>query len=429
MGQQLQFVQLTATEKFSRPAARYTEASLVKKLEELGIGRPSTYAPTISTIIKRNYVVKKDKDAVKRNFVVLVLKESNIKITTDLENTGAEKSKLFPTDLGLVVTDFLNQHFTNVMDYSFTAEIEKDFDEIAEGKMKWSKMVSDFYGPFHNGVAHTLETASRAVGERVLGESEDKPVIARMGKYGPMVQIGATTDDEKPRCARLKYGQSIETISLEEAMDLFKLPLNLGEHEGMEVSVNIGRFGPYVKWGEQFISIPKGEEPTDMDLQRAIEIIGAKQIEDAPIGFYDDKPITKGKGRFGPFIKWNNMFINVSKAYNFDNLSQQECNELIEKKITKEANRFIQQWPQEKIAIENGRWGPFIRFGKKMLKIGVNKEGNKYAPEELASISIEDVKKMIEAVEPGAFQKKTAVKKKAATKKTSPKAAKKATKR
>jgi len=429
VGQQLQFVQLTATEKFSRPAARYTEASLVKKLEELGIGRPSTYAPTISTIIKRNYVVKKDKDAVKRNFVVLVLKESNIKITTDLENTGAEKSKLFPTDLGLVVTDFLNQHFTNVMDYSFTAEIEKDFDEIAEGKMKWSKMVSDFYGPFHNGVAHTLETASRAVGERVLGESEDKPVIARMGKYGPMVQIGATTDDEKPRFARLKYGQSIETISLEEAMDLFKLPLNLGEHEGMEVSVNIGRFGPYVKWGEQFISIPKGEEPTDMDLQRAIEIIGAKQIEDAPIGFYDDKPITKGKGRFGPFIKWNNMFINVSKAYNFDDLSQQECNELIEKKITKEANRFIQQWPQEKIAIENGRWGPFIRFGKKMLKIGVNKEGNKYAPEELASISIEDVKKMIEAVEPGTFQKKTAVKKKAATKKTSPKAAKKATKR
>ena len=310
-GQPLQFIQLSATEKFTRAAARYTEASLVKKLEELGIGRPSTYAPTISTILKRNYVVKKDKDAVKRNYDVLLLKDGTIKISTEQENTGAEKSKLFPTDLGLVVTDFLNQHFTNVMDYSFTAEIEKEFDEIAEGKLKWNKMVGDFYEPFHSGVEHTLETASRAVGERELGNSEGKPVIARMGKYGPMVQIGAASDEEKPRFARLKYGQSIETISLDEALELFKLPLNLGEHEGLEVLVNIGRFGPYVKWGEQFISIPKGEEPTDVDLQRAIEIIEAKQIEDAPIGYYDEKPITKGKGRFGPFIKWNNLFINV----------------------------------------------------------------------------------------------------------------------
>ena len=181
-GQPLQFIQLSATEKFTRAAARYTEASLVKKLEELGIGRPSTYAPTISTIIKRNYVVKKDKDAVKRNYDVLLLKDGTIKISTEQENTGAEKSKLFPTDLGLVVTDFLNQHFTNVMDYSFTAEIEKEFDEIAEGKLKWNKMVGDFYEPFHSGVEHTLETASRAVGERELGNSEGKPVIARMGK-------------------------------------------------------------------------------------------------------------------------------------------------------------------------------------------------------------------------------------------------------
>ncbi|HRD43879.1 MAG TPA: type I DNA topoisomerase, partial [Ferruginibacter sp.] len=274
-GQPLQFIQLSATEKFTRAAARYTEASLVKKLEELGIGRPSTYAPTISTIIKRNYVVKKDKDAVKRSYEVLLLKDGQIRISTEQENTGAEKSKLFPTDLGLVVTDFLNQHFTNVMDYSFTAEIEKEFDEIAEGKLKWNKMVGDFYEPFHSGVEHTLETASRAVGERELGNSEGKPVIARMGKYGPMVQIGAASDEEKPRFARLKYGQSIETISLDEALELFKLPLNLGEHEGLEVLVNIGRFGPYVKWGEQFISIPKGEEPTDVDLQRAIEIIEA----------------------------------------------------------------------------------------------------------------------------------------------------------
>ncbi|MFZ1527256.1 MAG: type I DNA topoisomerase [Ferruginibacter sp.] len=423
VGQKLAFVRMSATEKFTRPGARYTEASLVKKLEELGIGRPSTYAPTISTIIKRNYVVKKDKDAIKRNFRVLVLQDDKIKTATEQENTGAEKSKLFPTDLGLVVTDFLNQHFKDVMDYSFTAEIEKEFDEIADGKMKWNKMVGDFYQPFHEGVEHTLENAGRAVGERALGESEGKPVIARMGRYGPMVQIGASTDEEKPKFARLKYGQSIETISFDEAMELFKLPLQLGEHEGLEVSVNIGRFGPYVKWGEQFISIPKGEEPTEVDLARAVEIIEAKQTEDAPIGFYDDKPITKGKGRFGPFIKWNDLFINVPRAYNFDELSQSDCDELIAKKIEKEANRYIQQWPAEKIAIENGRWGPFIRFGKKMMKLGLNKEGKKYSAAELTGIDIEEVKKMIEAQDPAAFQKKGAAKKKAGVKKAAPKKA------
>ena len=212
-----------------------------------------------------------------------------------------------------------------------------------------------------------------------------------------------------------------ETISFDEAMDLFKLPLHLGEHEGMEVVVNVGRFGPYVKWGEQFISIPKGEEPTDVDLKRAVEIINAKQVEDAPIGFYDEKPITKGKGRFGPFIKWNNLFINIPRAYNFDSLSQQDCNELIEKKIEKEANRYIQQWPEENISIENGRWGPFIKFGKKMLKIKGQGANGKYTAEELAVIDLESIKKMIVDQDPKAFDKKTPTKKKAATKKAAPK--------
>ena len=423
VGQQLEFNEMTATEKFTKHSARYTEASLVKKLEELGIGRPSTYAPTISTIIKRNYVEKKDKDAVKRNFRILKLKADTVSKVTAIENTGAEKAKLFPTDLGLVVTDFLNQHFKDVMDYSFTANIEKEFDEIADGKMKWNKMVGEFYEPFHEGVEHTLENAERAVGERVLGVSEDgNAITARMGRYGPMVQIGSQTDEEKPKFAKLKATQSIETISLEEAMDLFKLPLNLGEYEGLELSVNIGRFGPYVKWGEQFISLPKGEEPTEVDLNRAIEVIKAKQVEDAPIGFYDEKPITKGKGRFGPFIKWNDLFINVPRAYNFDALTQKDCDELIAKKIEKEANRFIQQWPEEKIAIENGRWGPFIRFGKKMLKLMAGPEG-KYTAEQLATIDLEEIKKMIVAQEPKAFDKKTkaAPKKKAATKKAATK--------
>lgn len=422
IGQALDFFQMTATEKYSKHAARYTEASLVKKMEELGIGRPSTYAPTISTIIKRNYVEKKDKEAVKRDYRIIKLINNSVEKIISQENTGAEKSKLFPTDLGLVVTDFLNQHFQNVMDYSFTANIEKEFDEIAEGKIVWSKMVETFYNPFHQGVSHTLETAERAVGERMLGVTEDgKPLIARMGKYGPMVQIGAPTDEEKPRFAKLKANQSIETISFEEAIDLFKLPLTLGEHEQMEVSVNIGRFGPYVKWGEQYISIPKGEEPTEITLKRAVEIINAKQIEDAPIGFYDEKPITKGKGRFGPFIKWNNLFINIPRAYHFDSINQDECNVLIEKKIEKEANRFIQQWPDEKIAIENGRWGPFIRFGKKMMKLTGKGAQGKYTAEELAVMDLETVKKMILEQDPKAFGKTKAAKKKAAPKKNAKK--------
>lgn len=423
-GQQLEFRELTATERFTRPGARYTEASLVKKLEELGIGRPSTYAPTISTIIKRNYVVKKDKEPVKRVVRFIKLKDDKTTKSSFEENTGAEKNKLFPTDLGLVVTDFLNEHFQRVMDYSFTANIEEEFDSIAEGKMKWNKMVGEWYEPFHSGVEHTLENAERAKGERVLGTDpvSGKPVSARMGRFGPMVQIGSQTDEEKPTFARLKADQSIETISFEEAMDLFKLPMMLGTYQGAEVSVNIGRFGPYVKWGDQFISVPKGEDVYSIDLPRAIEILELKMAEDAPVGFYDEKPITKGKGRFGPYIKWNSLFINVPRAYNFEELSQHDMNELIAKKIDKEANRFIRQWPDEKIAIENGRWGPFIRFGKKMLKLTGSGASGKYTPEELAAIDIESVKKMIEAQDPKAFAKKTTAKK-TATKKSAPKKA------
>ena len=418
VGQKLVFEEMTATQKFTRPSPRYTEASLVKKLEELGIGRPSTYAPTISTIVKRKYVEKKDREGVKRDINIIKLKADRIQKIVQHENTGAEKSKLFPTDLGLVVTDFLSKHFDEVMDYSFTANIEEEFDKIAEGKQVWSKMVGDFYKPFHDDVEHTLENAERSVGERELGNDpvNGKPIIARMGKYGPMVQIGVQDDEEKPKFAKLKVNQSIETITLDEALELFKLPLTLGEYEGAEVAVNVGRFGPYVKWGEQFISIPKGEELLEIDLPRAIEIINAKQIEDAPIGFYDEKPITKGKGRFGPFIKWNNLFINIPRAYNFDTLTQHDCDELIFKKIEKESNRHIQQWPEEKIAIENGRWGPFIRFGKKMLKLPYNANKTKYPPEELAKISLEDVKKMIVAQDPKAFDKKTTAKKKSAKK-------------
>ena len=426
-GQALDFKEMKAIERFTRPLPRYTEASLVKKLEELGIGRPSTYAPTISTILKRGYVEKRDKEGVQRQYSVLTLSHDKISKKTETENTGAEKAKLFPTDLGLVVTDFLKQYFDDIMDYSFTARIEEEFDEVARGKIRWNKMIDDFYNPFKEDVDKTIETAERIRGERELGADPQsgKPVIARMGRYGPMVQIGRTEDEEKPRFARLKQNQSIETISLDEALNLFKLPLTLGEFNGQEVSVNTGRFGPYVKYGEQFISLPKGVDPLDVDMEQAIELIAQKQQADAPIGHYEGLPVTKGKGRFGPFIKWNNLYINVPKAYNFDALSQKDIDELIEKKVAKEANRYIQQWPSEKISIENGRWGPFIRFGKKMLKAGRGASGEKLTAEELANVPLEEVKKWIEEQVPGAFAKKTAAKKaapkKAAAKKAAPK--------
>ncbi len=425
VGEKLKFVEMLALEKFSRSAPRYTEASLVKKLEELGIGRPSTYAPTISTIVKRNYVEKRDKEGVKRAASILRLTLSNqIEKEIIQENTGAEKSKLFPTDLGMVVTDFLKQHFNKVMDFGFTAKIEQEFDEIAGGKMKWATMIDGFYKPFHETIEHTLETAERAKGERELGidEATGKRVIARMGRYGAMVQIGDTADEsEKPRFAKLKQTQSIETITIEEAMQLFSLPRTIGEFEGLELAVNIGRFGPYIKLGEQFISIPKGEDLYEMDLARAIELIKDKALADAPVGFYDELPVTKGKGRFGPFIKWNDLYINIPKAYNFDTLSQQDINELVEKKMEKEANRFIKQWPSEKISIENGRWGPFIRFQKKMLKLGKQADGNKYTAETVANVELDTIKKMIEEQVPGAFTKTVKTTKKATTKKAVPK--------
>ena len=423
-GQALTLKELAATERFSRPPARYTEASLVKKLEELGIGRPSTYAPTISTVQNRGYVVKEDRDGRKREFVSMVLANGKISKVTKSEITGAEKSKLFPTDIGEVVNDFLVEHFKGIVDFNFTAKVEKQFDEIAQGLQEWTKMLHSFYTPFHNEVEDTLENADRANGERLLGidPTTGKNVYAKVGRYGPLVQIGELSDDEedKPRYASLGKTQSVGTVTLEEALDQFKLPFQLEDYQDKEVSVGVGRFGPYVKWGDAFISIPKNEDPLTVDQARAIEIIEEKVTADAPVAEYEGLPVTKGTGRFGPFIKWNSLFINVPKAYNFDFLSANDIKELIEKKIEKENNRFIQQWPELKIAIENGRWGPFIRFGKAMLKLSKNpKTNDKFTPEELAVVDLEEVKKMIVAQVPDAFEAKA--KKKAPAKKVAAK--------
>jgi DNA topoisomerase I, bacterial len=408
-GQLLPLSELKATERFTRPQPRYTEASLVKKLEELGIGRPSTYAPTISTIQKREYVEKRDKDGTLRKYRVLILKDDLLSKKEESEITGAEKAKLFPTDLGLLVTDFLKQYFDDIMDYGFTAKIEEEFDEVAEGKLQWNEMLEEFYGPFKKDVDKTIETAERVKGERLLGTDPEsgKPVVARMARYGPIIQIGGADEEEKPRFAKVPAGQSIETITFEEALTLFKLQDSMGSYEGKELSVNVGRFGPYVKWGDDFVSIPRGTDLKTVDAEKAISYIKAKQEADAPVGEYDDKPITKGTGRFGPFIKWDGLFINVPRRYDFQNLSQAEMNELIEAKIAKEGNRYIQRWDDEKISVENARWGPVIKFGKKIISLPRKADGNRPTAEDAAALTLEQVKKIIEDQFPDAFAKKT----------------------
>jgi DNA topoisomerase-1 len=405
-GQLLPLSELKATERFSRPQPRYTEASLVKKLEELGIGRPSTYAPTISTIQKREYVEKRDKEGTQRAYRVLVLKDDHIGKKEESENTGAEKAKLFPTDLGILVTDFLKQYFDDIMDYGFTAKIEEEFDE---GKLQWNEMIEEFYGPFKKDVDKTIETAERVKGERLLGTDPEsgKPVVARMARYGPIIQIGSVDEEEKPRFAKVPAGQSIETITFEEALTLFKLQDSMGSYEGKELSVNVGRFGPYVKWGDDFVSIPRGTDLKTVDAEKAISYIRAKKEADAPVGEYDNKPITKGTGRFGPFIKWDGLFINVPRRYDFQNLTQAEMNELIEAKVAKESNRYIQRWDDEKISVENARWGPVIKFGKKTISLPRKADGTRPTAEEAATLTLEEVKKIIEGEFPDAFVKKT----------------------
>ncbi len=419
VGMQLPLKEMKATERFSRPPSRYTEASLVKKMEELGIGRPSTYAPTISTILKRGYVEKRDKEGVIRFYTVFNLKNDKVSKEMASENTGAEKSKLFPSDLGLVVTDFLKQYFDDIMDYGFTAKIEGEFDEVAEGKMKWNKMIDDFYLPFKKDVDNTIENAERIKGERELGVDPEsgKPVVARMGRYGAMIQIGVADDEEKPRFAKIPTGQSIETITYEEAMNLFGAQGSMGQYEEKEVSVNVGRFGPYVKWGDDFISLPRGTDLGTVDLETAIKHIKQKQIADTPVGSYDQKPIIKGTGRFGPYIKWDGIFINVPRRYDFANLSQEDMNELVEAKVKKEANRYIHRWQEENISVENDRWAPIIKFGKKKIRLPKKADDTRYTAEDAAAFTLEDVKKIIEAEIPGAFTKKT---KKTATKKKTP---------
>ena len=418
---------ITATERYTKPAARYSEAALVKKLEELGIGRPSTYAPTISTIISRNYVEKGTLEGQKRNYTQIVLANSKIDEKLLSENTGSDKGKLVPTDIGTIVTDFLVKNFAAILDYNFTAKVEQDFDEIAEGNVDWAIMMKDFYDKFHPNVKDVEANAERESGERILGTDpkSGKPISVRLGKFGPMAQIGSQEDEEK-QFASLLNDQNIGNITLEEALKLFLLPKDLGIYKGEEVEVNNGRFGPYVRHGKVFISLPKDEDPLDVTSERAIELITEKEKADAPIATFKGEPVQKGVGRFGPFLKWNGIFINVSKKYNFDNLSQDDIIEIIEDKIQKNIDKVLHNWEEEGILVEKARWGR-SNLTKGKIKIELSKDFD------VAGLTLEKAQEMIAAKTPAkkapakkaATTKTTAVKKptvkKTATKTTKPK--------
>ena len=394
---------ITATERYTKPPYRFTEASLVKQLEELGIGRPSTYAPTISTIQRREYIVKGSIDGIEREYTELKLKAGVVKEKLLVEKVGSDKGKLVPTDIGKIVNDFLVEHFSTILDLGFTAKVEEEFDEIANGKEDWTSIIKNFYKDFHPKVEEVTENAQRAKGERLLGVDPEtgKNMYARLGRFGAMVQIGEATDEEKPKFASIQGEQTIDSISFEDALDLFKLPKTIGEFEGEEVIVAVGRFGPYVRFGKKFISLDKGENPMSVDLDRAIELIKLKQEADAPIGEYQNLPVQKGVGRFGPFIKWNNIFINVNKKYDFDNLSNTNIAELIEDKLKKEKEKLIHHWETEGIKVEKARWGRFnIIKGK--FKIELPKTTN------VDKLTLEQVKDIIEKKTP---KKKTAKRK------------------
>jgi DNA topoisomerase-1 len=333
-GQRLDLQEMTATERYSRPPARYTEASLVKKLEELGIGRPSTYAPTISTVQNRGYVVKEEREGRSRDFRILTLKGGGIKKETRTETTGAERNKLFPTDIGAVVNDFLMQYFNDIVDYHFTATVEKQFDEIAQGLKEWTDMIRSFYQPFHQEVETTIKTADKATGERELGihPESGKKVSVRIGRYGPFVQVGDNeTEGEKPLYASLRAGQMIETITLEDALELFKLPKKVGIYEDKDMTVAIGKFGPYIRHNSAFYSLPKEIDPLDVTEVQAIEIIEAKRKKDAErlIKSFDEDPDVKIlNGRWGPYIEFGKLNVKIPKDKDPQTLTFAECKAL-----------------------------------------------------------------------------------------------------
>jgi DNA topoisomerase I len=333
-GMPLVYDNITATQKFTTPPPRYTEASLVKKLEELGIGRPSTYAPTISTIQNRGYVSREDRPGEKRSIKILTLAKGKLAAATKSEVAGKEKSKLFPQDIGMIVNDFLMENFSEIVDYHFTAEVEEQFDEIALGNLKWTRMLKDFYSPFHKTVTSTLEKKERKTGVRLLGNHPEtgEPVTVRMGRFGPVAQIGETGNEEKPRFASLSKSQLLETITLEEALNLFRLPRNIGIFEEAEMIIGIGKFGPYVRHKSKFYSLKKGvDDPYTITIERAIEIIHEKNETDKKKVVRDFGDIMVLNGRYGPYLTKDKLNYRLPKGTDAEKLTKEECIQIIEK--------------------------------------------------------------------------------------------------
>ena len=394
-GETVDAKRVVATQRFSRPPYRYSEASLVKKLEELGIGRPSTYAPTISTVLNRKYVAKGTHEGDDRYYKQLVLQDNKLTSESQSEKIGSQKGKLIPTDIGFLVNDFLINNFKNIVDYGFTASIEQDFDRVASGNSEWETIMKQFYSNFHPVVEDVKKNASRETGQRILGTDpkSGRQLSVRLGKFGPMVQLGTVDDEEKPSFANIPDSYSLSKITFEQALDLFKLPATLGEYEGKTVQTNNGRYGPYVLHDKIFVSLPKGTNPLSVTLEEAISFIEQKRLDDAPIANYEGQGVTKGKGRFGPFIKWNGWFINVSKQYEFDNLSNEDIKELIEAKKKKEAERIVRVWDDEGIRIEKARWGRHnIIKGKTKVELSKSVV--------VADLSLEEIQSMLSKSKP-----------------------------
>jgi len=376
---------IISRQRFSRPPYRFSEASLVKKLEELGIGRPSTFAPTISTIQNRGYIEKGSFEGVKRTYIELELQELEITENSLTEISGSDKGKLVPTDIGSIVNDFLVSNFKSILDFNFTAQVEQSFDDIAKGSKDWTEMIDAFYKNFHSNVEDVKENAKRESGERVLGNDPKtgRLLKVRLGKFGPIAQLGELTDDKSPVYASLTKNQQLETITFEEAIKLFEFPRIIGLYEDNEVSINNGRYGPYIKFDKIFISIPKDLSPSSINIDHAIKLIEEKRKADAPIHVYDNLPVVKGIGRFGPFLKWNGVFINVNKSYDFENLKINQIEDLIREKIQKDKDKLIHDWKELGIRVEKARWGRSVIIkGKKRIQLSKDIDPEKLTKED-----------------------------------------------
>ena len=425
-GESLAYQNITAQKKFAKHAPRYTEASLVKKLEELGIGRPSTYAPTIQTIQKRGYILQESRPAQQREIPVITLKADAIVSSTEIENFGAEKNKLFPSDIGMLVTDFLSEHFKDIMDYGFTAQVEGKFDEIAKGMQGWQLMLSEFYKPFKITVADTIQNGGRVSGERILGKDpiSGLTILVRMGQYGPMVQLGSREETENPTYASLLKTQRLETVTLQDAIQLLSIMNNGFEFNNQKVQIGVGRFGAYIKYGEKYINVKDDSELLSLTQAKINHML--TEFDKSPsfpvnLGNYEDKPVQVNAGRFGPYVKHASLFASIPKAENPFLVTLERAIELIEKKREDDKQKMLKTFEgRDDVSIQKGRYGAFIKYGKENLKIPKDTDYN-----DLTLADIEKIAKETQGTDKKSGAKKaTTTTKRAAAKKP---AAKKAT--